>query len=794
MSNKTVHFVSAPMGSGKTTNTINFIKSTPVADRFVIGTPNTTLSIETAARLAAEGISVCQIDSSDGTNCKNALIAALEKGNAKVIISNRDVILNLDRRYFGSCHVIFDEIMNPYERIDLDGIVISKRDVKSYFTVKPSVESPDYLDCFVTAEGIDFLSKWRSERLYHLKSDNDNQRHPLPLLIETMSNLHYGVRVEAGAFSRFIDGDGKRLSFFILAKPSIFDGFHSCTILGANFADSLLYLLLQNDIDFVPHPVIKGSYESFSHKADLVKLFYFSNMNCTKHFMDSLKDGVQGFLDRAAIAVEARFGAVPHIFCVNNPEKIKVDGKWQNPAPYKWALEESYDGEPNRGKRVSPDPNGINELRDRNIAIHLAALNYGTMDFRFFDLFFSISSEEVVRSMTFERISQFMGRTSFRVEKSREQVTFITFDRRSAEYMQGLIGCGQPEMIDLGIDELHEQKRMSKDEQKSAHNAKIQRYRDKKNLEKRLEAQAKTEQHSLFGCRFWATRYVTEAERTTFLEMNFDDFVDNLKWLSEKEAKKKSDLEQLRVGNFADLGNHLTAGNIVSSNMLLMDIDGSSRRPEELSEYLNFTHVIVQSFRSTYEDPRFHLFIPLDASVNEDNYRHIASLVMADINARFSDAFEIDTNFKSINTSISVPCKSKSDSDIFICRRIWKDALTREYKFLNVIDYLNRRLPKRERNTKLHTEECQAVIDPNDHIAAIAIANEYVAQCEDGKRDELFKKVGVVLFGRGFAPDVIIAVLNESRARFGKKDDKNAAERLVDWLIRNRDKVFDTAA
>ena len=96
MSKNTVRFVSAPVGSGKTTHTINFIKSSPDIDQFVIGTPNTTLSLETAARLAGEGVSVIQIDSSDGTNCKNALIAALQKGDHKVIIANRDVILKLE--------------------------------------------------------------------------------------------------------------------------------------------------------------------------------------------------------------------------------------------------------------------------------------------------------------------------------------------------------------------------------------------------------------------------------------------------------------------------------------------------------------------------------------------------------------------------------------------------------------------------------------------------------------------------------------------------------------------------
>ncbi|TWA28948.1 hypothetical protein FB004_101540 [Sinorhizobium medicae] len=797
--NQTVHFVSAPMGSAKTTHTISFIAASPDTDKFVIGTPNTTLSLETNARLAAKGVSILQIDSSDGTNCKSALIAALTKGEHKVIIANRDVILKLDRHHFLNHHVFFDEIMNPYERIDLEGVVISKNDIKSYFTTKPSKETPEYLECFPTAEGLEFLSKWRSEGVYKFNADNDTEKNPLPRLIDTMANSNYRVLIEAASHTNFIDGDGKRLSFFINAKASLFDSFPvSCTILGANFPDSLLYLLLQNEINFVPHPVIKGDYQDFKHKSKLVKLYYFSKMDCTKHFMENLKIGVQGFLDRAALVVQQRFGSVPHIFCVNKPEMERVNGKLRRKPPLKWALEESDEDEPNKGKRVSPDPNGINGLQDRNMAIHLAALNYGTMDFRFFEKFLSISSEEVVRAMTFERIAQFSGRTSIRDRDSAEKVSIITFDRRAAEYLHGLIGCEAPEMIDLGIDELHEEKRMSEEEQKRSHVAAQQRYRENEALKTRLAEHGLTEQQQGFGCRIWANFAANDASQDiAYGALNLDDFVDLLRDAAEQEVKKKANLKQLRVGLFGDLDNHLTADNLISSNMLMMDFDGSTRRPEELADYLhsrNLTVILVQSFSSKYADPRFHMFIPLDASVNADNYRHIAKLVMADIKARFGDAFEIDTGFASVNKRMSMPCKSKFDADMFIFRRAWKDVLTNEYQFLNVVEYLNRQQPKKIKAAAEENVLVQAESDPNDHVAMQAIVDEYAAQCGDGKRDALFKKAGYVLFAKGFDPYAIMAVLGQNLHRFGKEGDKKAAERLIDWCIRNRDKVIDQAA
>lgn len=793
MPNQIVNYVSAPMGSAKTTHQIDFIAEFADTAKFVIGTPNTKLSKETAKRIEAKGVSVLQIDSSDGSNCKRALIAALAKDEHKVIIANRDVILKLARHHFGERHVFFDEIMNPYDRIDLDGIVISKNDIMSYFAAKPSEDTPEYLECFVTDGGLEFLSKWRNEGVYKLNDDKDTEKNPLPRLIDTMANTNYRVVIEAEHHREFIDGDRKRLSFFVLAKPSILHGFESCTILGANFEDSLLYLLWKDEIDFVPHPVIKGDYQDFRHKADFVSLYYVSNMNCTKHLYENMEVAPQEFLNRAAQAVHERFGPASHIFCVNNPDMEKVNGKWLRKPPFEWALEENYEGEPLKGKRVSPDPNGINDLQDRNMAIHLAALNYGPMDFRFFDRFFAISSEEVVRAMTFERIAQFVGRTSLRDRDASEHVTIITFDRRSAEYLHGLIGCKPPEMIDLGIAKLHDKKRMNEAEQKAAKAASQQRWREKAAQEKRLADQAETEQQQGFGCRVWATKYSQDAENeTAYGVLSLDDFVDRLRAWADEEVKFKDNLNQLRVGLFSDLTLHLTADNLISSNMLMMDIDGSTRRPEELSDYLhsrNLTHVMVQSFSSKYADPRFHLFIPLDASVNGDNYRHIAKLVMADIDARFgSGTFDLDRGFASINKRMSVPCRSKFDADMFIFRRAWKNVLAGEYRFLNVVEYLNRRLPKKTEKPA-ECGEAFPGIDPDDRIAGQAIVDEYAAQCVDGNRDAVFRKVGCVLFIKGFAAHVIVAVLEQNLERFGKAKDKKAAARLVDWLIRNRHKL-----
>lgn len=791
------NFVSAPVGSGKTYSLIDYVCSSPADQKFVIGTPNTTLSMETAAKFTAKNVTVIQIDSRDGANCKDELIKALEADVAKVIIANRDVILKLDRKHFGTREIVFDEIMNPYERIDLSGIVISKASVKTYYRTKPSPENPEFLDCFITAEGIDLLAKYRGEQVFTLnaKDTEDEDRSPLIRILEKMANNHYRVVIEASANANFIDGDGKKLSFFTLAKPTILDGYHSCTIMGANFEDSLLFLMWQHLLDFQPHPVIKGDYQDFRHKAKKVKLFYFSNMNCTKYLMEEkLEIGVQGFLDRAAEAVLERFGAVDHIFCVNNA----TDEAGRKLPPYTWKLEERVDGEPGKGKRVSPDPNGINSLQDRHMAIHMAALNFSPMDFRFFEKFLGIDPAEAVQAMTMERIAQFVGRTSIRDRFNEDDdVTIIVFDLRSAEYLQKLIGCKDIEMIDLGIPELFEENRMGEEEAKRAHVAAQTRYRDNKATEKRLADHAATPQQDGFGMRILTTQYATDAARDTRYGVDdIDGFVSYLRKKAGQDVESKDDLAQIRVGLFDDLNNHRTADNIISSNMIFLDVDRSTRPPNEISTYLSslaIEHVIVHSFSSKLGKWRFHLFIPLDSSVNVENYAHIAKLVMADLDARFPETIKWDKNYKSINLPISVPCKSKFGADVFIYAPVWKDVLTREHRFLNVVEYLNRRIPKRE---YVRTKAADKVVNPQDAAAIQTIINEYALKCVDGERDKLFGKCVASLFFSGYEGFVIEAVMGtpENLKTFGKAGDTKAAERMIDWCRRQGVNTMDMAA
>ncbi|KQY14414.1 hypothetical protein [Rhizobium sp. Root482] len=781
----TVQYVDALVGARKTTHTIDFIASSPASDRFLIATPNTKLSKETTSSLVAKGVSVLQIDSENGINCKQALIAAIGENKHKVIVANLDVILKLNRIYTANYHLIIDEIPNIYESFFIDGMVISKNDIRRYFSTTPTKETADFLDVNITPEGIDFLNKWRKEQVFRLDTITDKkgrEKPSLPKTLETMWCEYFRMVIDTESHNRFTDSDGIRLTFYTLLQPSVFTGFKSVTIIGANFKDSLLYLVHEKNIRFVPHGFIKGFYDDHSHKSDNTKIYYFSHRDCSKSLLGGKEVGFQTFFDKAATMIGRMFPDKRHIYTMNHPDLVRVNGKWTRPAPYHWALE--------TGKMVSPDPRGWNGLADYDMAIHMAALNYTPMDFHFFDDFLTISRDEVVRASQFERIYQFLGRTSLRdydrVYREGEELTLIVFDRQTAKRMQAMIGCGEPTFIDLGIEKLQEDQQLPYDATAAATGAQA-RWRANEAQKARIADDQATPQYEGFGARIWSTGADKEPTYQTYA---FEDVVELMERAAEMPLKFKSGCSQFREGMFNYLDKSEIAGNLTSSKMLAFDIDDSIHKPEAISGYLaslGITSLIYNSFSHKGYPYRFHVLIPLSRAVNEGNYRHIFKVVRALLEARFGEKeLPIEAKYSSINKWIAMPCESKFGQGFLIAKPCWKSILTKEYSFLDVQDYLIRQVPKTPEPEKASAKVEKVALGPAD---IDAIVRDIAAAAVPGNRDDAFKQAGIALVYTHKVPDhEAIRALSVAAKLLGK--DRGAPTRLVHSLNRSRQTVL----
>ncbi|WP_311273223.1 MULTISPECIES: hypothetical protein [unclassified Rhizobium] len=762
MTKPLVNFVDGLVGSGKTHSMIEFIVASGDTEHFLIGTPNTKLSQETAKNLLDLGIDCVQIDSTNTRRCATAVRDLLVQNNHKVIIANRDVILKIDRKYTGKHHLILDEIPNVYEAITLKGMVTSKDTIKRLIATKATKETPDFYDVFVTTQGAEFLAKYQTEEV--LVVNEDQKKPSLPKVLETAWSSNYRTLLSASSYTKFMYADGKRLTFFVLMKASIFDGFKSVTVMGANFTDSLFFLVLSSEINFVPHPAIKGRYSDHSNKADQTSIYYFSKADCTKGLLETI--GAQPFFDKASAAVDTICSEAHHIYTFNNPEKVK--GILQQ--PYEWKSK--------NGIKVSPDPRGWNELQDRNVAVHLAALNYSPMDFSFFANFLLISADEAVRSMTFERIYQFFGRTSFRNMESSEAVSFFVFDQRQATWLQKLIGCRMPAFIDLGYEELRIEKAAP-----ITVTARVARWRADQAEKDRLLMDKATIQYEGYGCRVWSHGGDQDPTIATY---EIDDFAELFQRSAFIEKKFKRDCPQFREGSFNDLSNHLVADNLLSSKVMVLDFDDAVTSPTEMSDYLSsrgLSHLIYQSFSHKGYPYNFHALVFMDRAVNDKNYRHVFKVLKGDILARFQNETvdAVDKNGASINKWILMPVKSKWNADVFIFKRVWKDVLSRQIGMLDVRQYLQRRVAEEE--TPLVPET--SLIALHERPDADAIVEAFVSDATPGNRDDAFKRAGMALNRTSLTVDEKIRALTAKAHHFGKAGDKGAAKRLMRSLPRS---------
>lgn len=384
------------------------------------------------------------------------------------------------------------------------------------------------------------------------------------------------------------------------------------------------------------------------------------------------------FLNSVACAFDAAFPNVPHIFTLR-----KAKDEFGRPCePYKWALEYREDV-----VRLDPTTRGVNGFQRFNVAIHLAPLNPTKSDYKFYKDYFGMDSADVKWSISYEAQYQFASRTSVRNFDSTERVTIIVLDRKSAMALHDLFGeasAGEPEFFDIGMPELHCEKKtpLSPRDRKAI---------SRKAIKARENEKASEFQYDDFNIRLW---HRADDKHPVESRASWSELVSFMQGSSQTLAlESKSECPHFREGFFIDPLNHKLVGNIQTSKLIQLDIDSATRDPSELSAFLKInrlSHLMVNSFNSTPEKPRFHLLIPIDIAVCADDYHKIFKLLHADIVQKFGDAFEIDGSFKSINKKISMPCVSKYDGNILICETVSQNSIISEPAFLISSWYLNR--------------------------------------------------------------------------------------------------------
>ncbi|MCM2433202.1 hypothetical protein [Agrobacterium rosae] len=428
-----IHYVEAPVGAGKSFALLQHIRENS-HETHVIATQTNDVSKELAAQLPNASV-INSTDSGKGKSAWKQLKEQIDDEHS-VLICNQQVVENQFGRSVDR-HLYLDEIPEVHRRLQtqskitgyaktlLPKIFYNNDETNtSYMRILPTPE----LD-LIAREGFGFFS--------------GEDRKLIEDVAGAACSPHCLVYMESHPWRLMVAGEDRRLTFHIVKKPSIYNQFQSVTILGANATNSIASLIWSkfDDVRFEPHPIGNNlQYTDLSHKADNVNLFYFARRSASKTLFNDPELGGRDFLFgaiRDTVSVMYGGNVPPHIVCFNkdfpHPERF-----WNIPG----------------GEAISPDSRGINRFKDRTLAISLAALNDTPDTFQFFQSVFGITSEQLTTARTYERYSQFFGRTAIRDINSNETVDLIAFGEDSALFMQSLIpGAKAPVMIKLHENE-----------------------------------------------------------------------------------------------------------------------------------------------------------------------------------------------------------------------------------------------------------------------------------------------------------------------------------------------------
>ncbi|MCQ1779119.1 hypothetical protein NOJ05_18095 [Neorhizobium galegae] len=429
MDKQRYYYVDAPIGSGKTHALVNYLKTTqhPVT----IGTKTNALTTQYDVALAVENLPAEAIFRPDAAIKEEPQESSSKRykdgcrADFPFLIVTQNVAASC-KQDTQTRDLFNDEIPTVYERIKIDGLPILQRIVASYFVPLDEGDS-------------EFVRLRRTKKIAEAAKDGwkdgllKNADESIRTALDRLSDSDFDVYVNRQDLNHFQLELRGWIALHVIMKPSRYAHYRSVSFIGANFKDSLLYLLWRDQVDFVPHPEIKADYHDIRDKAYQVELFAFSARDLSSARLNEV--GRQTYYDACRASVAPIIGDQAHIYCMNNEKRGEQ---------HLWSLPHS--------ERLSPDPSGMNAYKSINVAVHMAALNENPDTYGFFSRFFGIPQSQVKIATTYERIYQFIGRTSIRVKEAKDRILIFVGDLGSALFLQQKISCSEPTMLNIDLE------------------------------------------------------------------------------------------------------------------------------------------------------------------------------------------------------------------------------------------------------------------------------------------------------------------------------------------------------
>jgi hypothetical protein len=650
----TLHYVDGPCGSAKTHAAVRYAHHLArLGKKFLICQPSIFLIEQTLADLASLEPHV-RCRAIHGENSDRVIADIIEHtkhtsmdGEVLLITHSALMLLpHLHRKH--DWHAVMDEVPQADWCAEFS-VADTHRLITDCFTV--DTEAVNFAD----NRYVRIVPKDRAalERMARNRS-RDQVYDIFQQFASVLISPHHAAYVLDDQYTNLINGAGERRKLLAFAhlRPSLLDGFASATIMAACFKQSILYQLWSvASVKFQPHKAIAKGLRYTAHgNGDRLTILYASDEPWSKCYRDKAmsKDGVQTVQDRVVERVKEVFIG-DFVWMANKDTSDNIFG--------------------GRGQRLPNSPFGLNPYQDIHNAVVLSALNPPPPHFAFLDAL-GFDSREVKRAGYWQAVYQAAMRISLRNPDDRTAKTVIVMDRATADWMADMFPGSTVESLG-GLDEIPTKGKPGRHRQHDCDADRKRANRDKFRTEVRtmldmvaggnrvtrhcspVVAELRT-QMSEFGHgkdaalstmgrddlnALGGTVYASifHAEPLDFFPLDdVETFIDGLRWWHQFSYPWKEENGLISPAIFdPSLSGETSRGlaNIRAVWGIWLDNDGGDLTHEEFARlFPRLRLVIVNSFSSAPQTPRWRVFVPTTVAMPIAAHQAICEQIMRTLN------------------------------------------------------------------------------------------------------------------------------------------------------------------
>jgi hypothetical protein len=392
------------------------------------------------------------------------------------------------------------------------------------------------------------------------------------------------------------------LDFFGLLQPSIFEGFKTCTLMGACLEESLLYRhWLSLGVDFVPHPTIKPRFTQHPN-GGLVTIQYAIDRDWSARLRDT-----GAVLDNITHRCKAALNGEKYVYLANKG--------FDHPA-----LAD--------GVRLPHVSHGLNNFRAYHNAMLLSALNPPPAYFGLCSDMIGLDGDDVRTAIYRTSVYQAAMRISIRDQKDLSPKRIQVVDKATAIWLGDLIANSKIEKLP-GNDPAPADRRRVCQPKTTAERWNNHRQRIRQELIAGLDyvnnvniLPLHNPTNDMLYIEDTVSRnfHVGTIFRGKFAKIGIDTY--GLSVASFRTLLGELHSRVIRAKDYNELGcscmfdpdldGDTSRGNvnIISVSGIWLDNDGGDLSPKDFAKMLNVPMVIYNSFSSTVKLPKWRVWIP----------------------------------------------------------------------------------------------------------------------------------------------------------------------------------------